>query len=197
MRTAFSASTLFLALAATLSAAAQKQLTITPGKTLTCTARHRETFCDLDSPDFRHRHILLKLDSTVNSHATPSLKLIGISGDAFIITDSYPSAAGGLSQCQSGTEVFLRILSTHPAAAAHHGPLHLGLTHPNALVQTFQTKLESCHNNTELALDGVAWDAPVNTLHIHWLASPDGHKEKRTILPLTADGAVNITRPDK
>jgi hypothetical protein len=53
---------------------------------------------------------------------------------------------------------------------------------------TYSTKLESCLQNLELSLDGIAWDAPTHRLTIHWLSAPGAHKPLDTSLNLDDAG---------
>jgi len=114
-------------------------------------------------------------DATVNPNSKPAtITLVGeIPGSVLILTDVYPSIAGGLSYCQAGTESFLRVISTSG----------------KRLHETYSTKLESCHDNIELASPGVKWLSATNTLEIHWLSAPGkaGQTENRTLV-LGANG---------
>ena len=155
------------------SAVAQRQtLAVGPGKTLSCRALSASTVCTLGSKGKQSRRLVLRRDATVQRGAVPTLKLIGTRADGFVMVDSYASASAGLGMCQAGTESFLRVFSLRAS-----GP-----------VQTFETKLESCRENVELALDGVRWDAATGTAHIHWLSAPkSGVELQKTLLVRNGD----------
>ncbi len=87
--------------------------------------------------------------------------------DSVILIDSARSRPGGMSMCQAGVEKTLHVL-----------------TRVNGRVEERERiKLESCHENIELAENGVEWNAADSTLRIRWLQGPTnkGVAEKRDV----------------
>jgi hypothetical protein len=124
----------------------------------------------------QRRSLTLDRDATVAPAAPPKVTLVAdLPARAVIITDTYPSLAGGLSYCQAGEEQFLRVIST-----ASEKP-----------VQTFVTKLASCRENLELADPGLEWNEPSSSLQIHWLTGPSGNADERTIV-IANDGSATV-----
>lgn len=119
-----------------------------------------KTTLSITTTEGKHYKIDLSRDSNVAKNAAPrALSLIGqLDASVLILTDSYPSIAGGLEYCEAGEEKFLRVISLARKEA----------------VQTYHTKLESCRQNITLADPGVEWDADQQTLAIHWASSRKG-----------------------
>jgi hypothetical protein len=114
-------------------------------------------------------------DATVTEGVNPaSLKLVAeIPGSALILTDTYPSIPQGMSYCQAGQEVFLRVVTVSGKRP----------------VETYRTKLESCRDNIELASPGLEWTPETRTLEIHWLSAPGGaDKPEDHTLKIRPDG---------
>jgi hypothetical protein len=124
------------------------------------------------------RSVLLERDGTVAPDPPPPKVdvVANLPGLALIVTDAYPSLAGGLSYCQAGEERFLRVISIANGGAAG----------------TLVAKLASCRDNLELADPGLQWEPQISTLHIHWLRGPSGTAEDRTIV-IASDGTATLS----
>ena len=151
------------------------QLTLESGQTLTCRSSTKVTVCSIGAGASGGSSFSLEQDKDIRPGSAVSLKLIGQTDHAIVFVDSYPSRPGGLQLCQAGRESFLRVVST-----ATRRP-----------TETFHTKLESCHENHQLALDGLLWDAGSRSLRVHWLQSPRDGKEAKETLHIDAAGAVH------
>ena len=105
------------------------------------------------------RYLLnVERDATVSPKSGPTeVRVVGeIKGSAIIFIDSYRSVPGGMSYCQAGQERFVRAF-----AVSKKPPREM-----------WRVKLESCHDNIELASPGVEWAVESFTLTIHWLLGP-------------------------
>ncbi len=78
------------------------------------------------------------------------------SADSMIVIDSARSRSGGMSMCRAGIEKTLRVLERVKGRVQERE----------------RVKLESCHENIELAENGVEWNAVDSTLRIRWLQGP-------------------------
>jgi hypothetical protein len=112
--------------------------------------------------------VMLERDDTVAAETAPSrvALLASVQPSAIVVVDTYPSVAGGLSYCQAGEEIFLRVISVAGDA-------------PRV---TYGTKAGSCRGNLELADPGIAWDAATSTVRVHWLTGPSGKEEVLRII---------------
>lgn len=176
MRTAFSVSSVFVLLlgSAALQAAAPGGVPLPSGGSLTCTNVTRSTVCTVKPVSGSPQRFTLQRDTNVRPNPTVSLKVVGSSANTIVFVDSYPSKPAGLNRCQAGKESFLRVVSLSGAKPS----------------ETFHTKLESCQENVELALDGLHWDAATRTLHIHWLSAPGTGNESEKSVQLDQAGKV-------
>ena len=99
---------------------------------------------------------------------------------AVVIVDTYASKPGGMSYCQAGEERFLRVVA-------------LG---QSPLTETSKIKIASCHENIELASQGVEWRADSSLVRIHWLTPPKpGAANEARSLRIGRDGAVEVVKP--
>ena len=123
-------------------------LTLPSGGTLRFTTRGDRTAIKRKT-----REVLLDRDAAVASQAPVlSVKLIAEApGSVLILTDSYPSRAGGLSYCQAGEEEFLRVIA--------------------GMKETFRVKLRSCIGELELGEHGISWDAATSALRVEWIGT--------------------------
>ncbi len=153
---------LFL-LATGVAAGADRKLELPSGKTLAYSASDGCTKLVLPVHS-RKSEICLHRDDTVANNAQVSIKLIAELPNALILTDTYPSIPGGMSYCQAGEEVFLRVISLKGKHAR----------------ETYHRKLSSCRGNLELADPGVTWTAQSQSLTLNWLASPEHQGSPRT-----------------
>jgi hypothetical protein len=89
------------------------------------------------------------------------------SPDSVVVIDSFRSRRGGMSMCQAGIEKTLRVL------------VRIG----NRVQERERVKIESCHENIELANGGIDWNAADSTLRIRWLQGPTnkGMAEQRDL----------------
>jgi hypothetical protein len=165
MRIVFWASLILLV--ARLAAAADRKLNLPSGQTLTYSASGDCTRLVVPLPGHSSQ-LCLRRDDTVASNANASVKLIAELPKVLILTDTYPSVPGGMSYCQAGEEVFLRVISLSGKHAR----------------ETYHEKLASCRQNIELADPGVTWAAESGTLTVHWLSGPKqkGSSETKTLL---------------
>lgn len=105
------------------------------------------------------RYLLhIERDTTVSPKSAPTdVKVLGeVKGSAIIVIDSYQSFPGGMSYCQAGRERFLRVVAISKVPPR----------------EMWRVKLESCHDNIELATDGVEWIPESFMLKVHWLLGP-------------------------
>lgn len=160
---------LLAAVAGPATLPAQQTLALAHGRTLTCPAHAQRCLLHANG---HTRSVLLPRDAATLLQDTATLKLVAALPSAIIFTDSYSSQPGGAGLCQAGTESFLRVLSLSQARPT----------------LTYSTKLESCVQNLELSLDGIAWDASTHRLTLHWLSAPGSHKPLDTSLTLNDAG---------
>lgn len=172
MRIVFWASLILLA--TRVAAGADRKLELPSGKTLTYSTAPNCTNFIVPSGS-RQSQICLRRDDTVADNAQASVKLVAELPQALILTDTYPSIPGGMSYCQAGEEVFLRVISLK----GKH------------VKQTHQEKLGSCRGNIELADPGVTWSPESETLTVHWISGPEhpASPETKTLL-VRKDGEV-------
>jgi hypothetical protein len=178
-----------LVLAAALPVAAQQSITLASGATVTATVSGTETIFRLRAPHKnKTRTLALKRDETVAKDTrTPDLKLVGeVPGKAILLTDTYPSQASGLAECQAGEEQFLRVITTAG----------------QRLVESYHVKLASCREDIELGSPGLDWSESKRTLTVDWLAGPhaadESGKPGETItsetITIDANGRATVTR---
>lgn len=124
------------------------------------TAAKSWTPLEVQSPSGTSYSVWVTRDASIPAGATPdNIEFVAEIGKRVIVfVDSYPSIRGGMSYCQAGHERFLRVASIARKLA----------------VETFHVKVESCHDNIELASPGIEWMPESATLRIHWLQGPDG-----------------------
>ena len=186
MRTTFFVSTLLVVFAGVVRVGAHPQQSVVSlaGTSINYSARKSNTRFEIQTRGKRYR-LALSRDPTVAPAAKPSrVQFVGeIEGAAIIVTDTYPSRAGGMSYCQAGEETFLRVISLSPRRPR----------------ETLRVKLESCRQNLELDAEGVEWLGASSLLRIHWLAGPGtkGTPEVRTIRigPYGKPARVSIPSP--
>jgi hypothetical protein len=130
------------------------------GGSIAYEAQDSMTLLSITTTEGKKYQISLPRDSNVASGVPPrEMALVGqLDGSVLILTDSYPSIAGGLEYCEAGEEKFLRVISL--------------VRKP--VTQTYHTKLESCRQNITLADPGVQWSADQQILSIHWSSSRKG-----------------------
>ena len=149
---------------------------------VTATAENGRTRFEIRSGVKLLGSITVDRDSTVASDAAPSkASVVGeVAGVAVVIVDTYASKPGGMSYCQAGEEQFLRVV------AVGQSPL----------TETSKTKIASCHENIELASQGVEWRADSSLVRIHWLTGPTprGTSETR-LLRIGRNAAVEVLKP--
>lgn len=173
MRIVFWAS--FILSVAGLAHGADGKLDLPSGKTLTYSASAECTRFTV--PLRTHTSaVCLQRDDTIARNATPrSVKLIAeIPNTALILTDTYPSIPGGMSFCQAGEEIFLRVISLKGKRAK----------------ETYHQKLGSCRQNIELADPGITWSAESGTLTVQWLSGHEQGKPETKALVVQSDGQV-------
>jgi hypothetical protein len=112
-------------------------------------------------------------DSVAPEQPPTRVTVVASTPGALVITDSYPSAPGGLSYCQAGEETFLRVIATAGDRAERR----------------YDLKVASCRGNLELADPGIEWFPATNVLRVSWLMGPHGHGETRMVT-ITSDGRV-------
>jgi len=156
MQTGFWAS---LLLSASLASASAQTLKLPSGKRLSYSAGSGCTSFVVPLADRATSRLCLQRDSTVAQDASPtSVKLIAeVPNIAIILTDTYDSIPAGMSYCQAGEELFLRIIAVKGKQPK----------------ETYHQKLASCRQNIELADPGLTWSADKKTLTIYWLSAPE------------------------
>jgi len=174
MRTRFWVSAFALALVSAGFAVAQSNLALPSGGAVTGSAISGKTRLSIRTAKGKRYGLRVTRDATVALNARPSkLQLSGeLAGTALILTDTYPSRALGMSMCQAGEEIFLRVIALRPSGAR----------------ETFHVKVASCRENLELADPGIVWSAQTGTLTIHWLMGPQGKDQQ--VLQISPDGTV-------
>jgi hypothetical protein len=167
MRIKFWASVLLVT--AAVRASTQQSVPLASGKLLTASVVNARTIFTVPKSAGGTYRLRVERDATVAADVAPaSLRLVAeIPGSALILVDAYTSIPGGISYCQAGEESFLRVIA-------------ISGKHP---VETYRTKLESCHDNLELASPGLRWSPETKTLDIYWLSSPGnvGKPENRAL----------------
>jgi hypothetical protein len=105
-------------------------------------------------------NLCLQRDSTVAQDASPtSVSVVAeVPNVAIILKDTYDSIPSGMSYCQAGEEIFLRVIAVKGKQAK----------------ETYKQKVASCRQNIELADPGLTWSAESRTVTIHWISSPKG-----------------------
>ncbi len=91
--------------------------------------------------------------SQVLAGAKPEVKTIARGETWAWITESYPSKPQGMSRCQAGKEVYLRLLEKAG----------------KKFQQKAQRKIESCLDDIELAENGLRWDGEAKRLTLQIL----------------------------
>lgn len=126
--------------------------------------------------DNDRQRIRVKRDDTVDSQAvSQAVEVIARRGAAVVLIDTYASRSSGMSLCQAGEERFLRVITRGDVRAR----------------ETWSMKLESCHENIELASPGYDWDAASGTLQLQWLQRGNADLPLQAWLTVAPDGQVS------
>ena len=165
MRTKFWASLLLLAASCTAASAAT--LTLPSGKRISYSAGSGCTRYIIPLAGKARSTLCLQRDASVaKDAAAKSIRLVAeVPNVALVVTETDASIPGGMSYCQAGEEVFLRVIALKGRQAK----------------QTYQQKLASCRQDVELADPGLSWSPESRTLSIHWLSPPTGIPDSLTL----------------
>lgn len=148
-----------LLLAACGVAQAQNSIPLPDNATLSYAPHGTKTRFELRAGAGKPDVLDLARDATVPANASPTKVelLVAAPETAYVLADTYASRAGGMSNCQTGEERFLRVISIARQPAR----------------ETLRIKLASCLDNIALATTrGIVWVPDRSTLHITWLQGP-------------------------
>jgi hypothetical protein len=113
----------------------------------------------------RKKIIILPMEKDVSLKGNPhNVRVLANSSSLqMLIFDQYGSKVQGMSRCQAGEELFIRLLN-------------FAATPPK---QIWQMKIASCLDNLELSDAGGQWSAGDQILTVNWLTGPSGGPETR------------------
>ena len=177
MRTRFWAN---LLLAGSLASSSAETLKLPSGKELSYSAGSGCTNLVVPRTGKGVSKVCVPRDSTVAQDASPTaVKVVAeIPNVAIVVRDTYDSIPNGMSYCQAGQEVFLRVIAVKGKQAK----------------ETYQQKVASCRQNLELADPGLRWSGDSKTVTIHWISSPEGIGKPET-RSLTIENSGQVRQP--